>query len=76
MGSGSITIMTAVSARADRAGAVNTLTLNSGHVLLGDNTDGHGLVTDLTQNLGLAIRNLRILILGAEKNACNGVPCS
>ena len=51
--------------RADRAGAVNTLTVTSEHTLVGDNTDGHGLVTDLQQNLGLAVTNDRILILGA-----------
>ena len=51
--------------RADRAGAVNTLILNPDHVLLGDNTDGHGLVTDLQKNLGLGIANERLLILGA-----------
>ncbi len=54
-----------LSARADRAGAVNTLVLRDDHVLLGDNTDGHGLVTDLRKNLGLAITNERVLILGA-----------
>lgn len=51
--------------RADRAGAVNTLILNEDHTLLGDNTDGHGLVTDLSKNLGLKITNQRVLILGA-----------
>jgi shikimate dehydrogenase len=51
--------------RADRAGAVNTLVLQPDHVLLGDNTDGHGLVTDLRKNLGLDITNERLLILGA-----------
>lgn len=51
--------------RADRAGAVNTLALSQNHTLLGDNTDGHGLVTDLRQNLGLEITNERVLILGA-----------
>jgi shikimate dehydrogenase len=51
--------------RADRAGAVNTLILNIDHSVLGDNTDGHGLVTDLTRNLGLGIANERLLILGA-----------
>lgn len=51
--------------RADRAGAVNTLVLRDGSSLLGDNTDGHGLVTDLTKNLGLVLTNSRILILGA-----------
>jgi len=51
--------------RADRAGAVNTLILSEDHNLLGDNTDGHGLVTDLTKNIGLDITNERLLILGA-----------
>jgi shikimate dehydrogenase len=51
--------------RADRAGAVNTLMLKEDHVLVGDNTDGQGLVTDLRQNLGLTITNDRILVLGA-----------
>jgi shikimate dehydrogenase len=51
--------------RADRAGAVNTLMLRDDHVLVGDNTDGQGLVTDLRQNLGLTITNERLLILGA-----------
>jgi shikimate dehydrogenase len=51
--------------RADRAGAVNTLILHTDHTLVGDNTDGHGMVTDLRQNLGLDITNERVLILGA-----------
>jgi shikimate dehydrogenase len=51
--------------RADRAGAVNTLMLREDHVLVGDNTDGQGLVTDLRQNLGLTVTNDRILVLGA-----------
>jgi shikimate dehydrogenase len=51
--------------RADRAGAVNTLMLREDHVLVGDNTDGHGLVTDLRKNLGMTLTNERILILGA-----------
>ena len=58
-------IANALTERADRAGAVNTLIMNDDHTLLGDNTDGHGLVTDLQKNLGLAITNERILILGA-----------
>lgn len=54
-----------LTARADRAGAVNTLMLRDDHVLVGDNTDGQGLVTDLRQNHGLTITNERVLILGA-----------
>jgi shikimate dehydrogenase len=55
----------ALTERADRAGAVNTLIMNEDHTLLGDNTDGHGLVTDLRKNLGMTITNDRLLILGA-----------
>jgi shikimate dehydrogenase len=58
-------IANALTERADRAGAVNTLIMNHDHTLLGDNTDGHGLVTDLQKNLGLTVTNERILILGA-----------
>src|SRR3954469_339214 len=51
--------------RTDRAGAVHTLMLREDHVLVGDNTDGQGLATDLPQNLGVSITNERLLILGA-----------
>jgi shikimate dehydrogenase len=57
--------------RAEMAGAVNTLMPQDGE-LLGDNTDGAGLVTDLTRNLGLQLRNKRILLLGAG-GAARGV---
>lgn len=57
--------------RAEIAGAVNTLASQS-EGLLGDNTDGAGLVTDLTRNLGLALENTRILLLGAG-GAARGV---
>lgn len=50
--------------RAEIAGAVNTLALQDGS-LLGDNTDGAGLVTDLTNNLGFTLAEARILLLGA-----------
>lgn len=51
--------------RAQRAGAVNTVIVQPGKKVLGDNTDGKGLVTDLTENLKWSVRNKRILILGA-----------
>lgn len=54
-----------VTPRALRAGAVNTLAIKDGTRLLGDNTDGAGLVADLQGNLGVALRRRRILILGA-----------
>ena len=55
----------ALSERARRAGAVNTLAHRDDGAILGDNTDGVGLVRDLTNNLGLALHDRRILILGA-----------
>jgi shikimate dehydrogenase len=51
--------------RAEIAGAVNTLAVQQGGDLLGDNTDGAGLVTDLTKNLHVTLRDVRILLLGA-----------
>lgn len=51
--------------RAQRAGAVNTLSKLADGTLQGDNTDGAGLVRDLTHNAGVALRGQRILILGA-----------
>ncbi len=54
-----------LSARARRAGAVNTLKKLEDGSLLGDNTDGAGLVRDLTVNAGFDLRGKRILLLGA-----------
>jgi shikimate dehydrogenase len=51
--------------RAERAGAVNTLWFDEENRLIGDNTDGVGLVRDLTQNYGYELIGRRILILGA-----------
>jgi len=51
--------------RARRAGAVNTLKKLDDGSLLGDNTDGAGLVRDLTVNAGIELRGKRILLLGA-----------
>jgi shikimate dehydrogenase len=51
--------------RAERAGAVNTLMLKRDNRLLGDNTDGAGLVHDLRDNLSLELGNRRVLIAGA-----------
>lgn len=50
--------------RATHAGAVNTLALQ-GNRLLGDNTDGAGLVQDLCRNQGVVLAKRRLLILGA-----------
>lgn len=51
--------------RAARAQAVNTIALREDATLLGDNTDGLGLMRDLEHNLGLELSNQRVLILGA-----------
>jgi shikimate dehydrogenase len=57
--------------RAKVAGAVNTLKF-IGDELQGDNTDGAGLVRDLTANLGLDLVGKRILLMGAG-GAARGV---
>lgn len=46
------------------AGAANTLSFEGGRVLA-RNTDGSGLVRDITVNLGVALRGRRVLVLGA-----------
>ncbi len=53
-----------LTARAERAGAVNTLALLSDGTILGDNTDGIGMLHDM-HNLGWELEGKRILILGA-----------
>lgn len=60
-----------LSARAERAGAVNTLSFGPNGVR-GDNTDGPGLVRDLTINQGYRLAGKRILLLGAG-GAARGV---
>jgi len=58
--------------RAELAGAVNTLVLQENGDLLGDNTDGLGLVTDLKKNVGFGFKEAKILLLGAG-GAARGV---
>lgn len=50
--------------RAQRAKAVNTLKKQADGTILGDNTDGAGLVNDLL-NQAVVLRDKKILILGA-----------
>lgn len=50
--------------RAQLAGAVNTLTFKQNKIY-GDNTDGVGLVADITQNLNIAINQKTVLLMGA-----------
>ena len=51
--------------RAQLSKAVNTLALQRDGTILGDNTDGHGLITDLVTNHAVTLSGMRILILGA-----------
>ena len=50
--------------RAQAAQAVNTLRFDGGHII-GDNTDGLGLVRDIVHNAGVPIAGKRILLMGA-----------
>ena len=58
--------------RARLAGSINTLATRPSGALLGDNTDGVGLVRDLVGRMKLDLRGCRILLLGAG-GAARGV---
>lgn len=66
-----LALCTHVSERARQAGAVNTLR-RDGEGWYGDNTDGEGLVRDLTGRHALDLRGRRTLLLGAG-GAAHGV---
>lgn len=53
------------SERAQHAGAANTLIFDDKGRICADNTDGIGLLRDITRNLQVPLENKRILILGA-----------
>lgn len=57
--------------RAEAAQAVNTLTFNADGIL-GDNTDGAGLVRDLMVNMNFLLKGSRVLLMGAG-GAARGV---
>lgn len=57
---------------AELAGAVNTIQRLDDGRLLGDNTDGRGLVRDLQYNAGFSLAGKRILLVGAG-GAARGV---
>jgi len=61
-----------LSERARLAGAVNTLKPLPVEGMYGDNTDGIGLVRDLTQNLGITLTAKKLLLVGAG-GAARGV---
>ncbi len=67
-----MTLANELTERARLAGAVNTLAARRDGTLLGDNTDGAGLVQDLTVNLGIRMRERSILLIGAG-GAARGV---
>jgi len=57
-------IVNELTPRAERAGAVNTI-VRRDERLIGDNTDGAGLVADLVGNMQLRLKSPRVLLLGA-----------
>lgn len=57
--------------RANAAHAVNTLLFEDGKIL-GDNTDGAGLIADIEQNLGCRLLFKKVLLMGAG-GAAHGV---
>jgi shikimate dehydrogenase len=59
------------SQRARDAGAANFLVVRDARIVA-DNTDGIGLLADLRENLGVAVRGARLLLLGAG-GAARGV---
>lgn len=61
----------ALTMRAQAAGAVNTL-LFTDDGIIGDNTDGAGLVNDIVVNAGIPVTGKRVLLLGAG-GAARGV---
>ena len=67
------TLCSNLTERAQRAQAVNSLYFNDG-IWHGDNTDGVGLIDDLTQRHGLDLRSRRTLLLGAGGAAFGVAP--
>jgi shikimate dehydrogenase len=59
--------------RARQAGACNTLRFDDDGDWHGDNTDGAGLVRDIENNAGVAIRGARVLLIGAGGGAAGAL---
>jgi len=66
-------IATKPAERARLAEAANTLRFD-GDAIFGDNTDGAGLVRDITANLGVALAGRRALLIGAGGAASGVIP--
>ncbi|ADQ85578.1 shikimate dehydrogenase [Methylovorus sp. MP688] len=64
-------LATQLTERAHDAGAVNTLMFQGEHII-GDNTDGAGLVRDIQDNLAIPLHGKRVLLIGAG-GAAEGV---
>lgn len=58
--------------RAQHAGAVNTLIMQQNGSILGDTTDGAGMIRDMVENLGWQLKAKKVLVLGAG-GAVSGV---
>ena len=56
-------------ARAELAGACNTLRFDAHEGWLGDNTDGAGLLRDVERNAGCSLQGARVLLVGAGGGA-------
>lgn len=66
------TLSTRLTDRANAAQAVNTLKFDQNHPILGDNTDGAGLIRDIEVNQEIPIAGKSILLMGAG-GAARGV---
>ncbi len=58
-------LATACSERVQLAGAANTLTFRADGSIYADNTDGLGLVADITHNAGVPLAGRDVLLVGA-----------
>lgn len=54
-----------VNTLAQTAGAINTISFTDDGRIIGDNTDGIGLVNDIAQHLKFDIRHKKVLLLGS-----------
>ena len=66
-------LATDIAPRAASARAVNTLIFKDGKII-GDNTDGAGLLRDIESNLGFPVAGRQVLLMGAGGAACGVLP--